>query len=234
MALETIDGTYHLTNLQESHDYAAAREELRLAEIELMRQRETVAEMRRRLPAGARLEDYVFQEGPANLDAGDVPVRRLRLSQLFSAPDRSLIFYHLMFGKRQRQPCPMCTSWVDVIDPLVIHLKQQVDMAVVAATDPAALRALARKRGWRHIRLVSAGDSTFKYDLGSEDREGNQDAAISVFTLDEDGTPRHFYTTHPRMSPDIKTRGIDLFNPIWNYLDLTPEGRGDFVAKLEY
>ena len=74
MALETIDGTYHLTNLQESYDYAAAREELRLAEIQLMRQRETVAEMRRRLPAGARLEDYVFQEGPANLDAGDVPV----------------------------------------------------------------------------------------------------------------------------------------------------------------
>lgn len=234
MASQIIDGIYRLTNLLESPHYTAKRDELRLAEIELMRQQERVAEMRRRLPAGPRLQDYVLQEGPANLDAGDTPVRKLRLSQFFSAPNRSLIIYHMMFGKLQRDPCPMCTSFVDALDPLVIHLKQNVDVAVVAAADLAEFRAHARKRGWRNVRLVSAGDSTFKYDLGSEDRDGNQDSTISVFTLDQDGTPRHFYTAHPRMSPDIKERGIDLLNPIWNYLDLTPQGRGEFVAKLEY
>jgi predicted dithiol-disulfide oxidoreductase (DUF899 family) len=33
------------------------------------------------------------------------------------------------------------------------------------------------------------------------------------------------------MSPDIRERGIDLLNPIWNFLDLTPKGREDFVSQ---
>jgi predicted dithiol-disulfide oxidoreductase (DUF899 family) len=36
------------------------------------------------------------------------------------------------------------------------------------------------------------------------------------------------------MSPEIKERGLDLLNPIWNVLDLTPQGRGDFYAGLAY
>jgi predicted dithiol-disulfide oxidoreductase (DUF899 family) len=54
------------TNLaNESADYLAKRDTLRLAEIELMRQRERVAELRRQLPKGAVVSDYVFEEGPA-------------------------------------------------------------------------------------------------------------------------------------------------------------------------
>jgi predicted dithiol-disulfide oxidoreductase (DUF899 family) len=46
MVKEMIDGTYRQTNLpNESAEYLARREELRLAEIELMRQREHVAEL---------------------------------------------------------------------------------------------------------------------------------------------------------------------------------------------
>ena len=84
------------------------------------------------------------------------------------------------------------------------------------------------------MRLLSAGSSTFKYDLGSEDKEGNQDSAISVFTRDNDGTIHHSYTGHPWLSSDIKERGIDELVPIWNILDLTRQGRGEFYAKLEY
>jgi predicted dithiol-disulfide oxidoreductase (DUF899 family) len=59
------------TNLtDESEEYLARREELRLAEIEEMRQRERVAELRRHLPQGPVVQDYVFQEGPSGLDAG--------------------------------------------------------------------------------------------------------------------------------------------------------------------
>jgi len=36
------------------------------------------------------------------------------------------------------------------------------------------------------------------------------------------------------MSPEIKERGLDLLNPIWNVLYLTPHGRGDFYASLAY
>ena len=57
---------------------------------------------------------------------------------------------------------------------------------------------------------------------------------ISVFTRDRDGTLRHVYSAHPRMAEDIKERGIDLLTPVYNLLDLTPEGRGDWYAKLTY
>ena len=114
MALETINGRLQLTRLtNESADYVARREELRLAELELMRQRERVAAMRRRLPPGAIVQNYAFEEGPPNLDGGDAPVETVRLSDLFSGPDRSLVIYHFMYGKRQTTPCPMCTMWID-------------------------------------------------------------------------------------------------------------------------
>jgi predicted dithiol-disulfide oxidoreductase (DUF899 family) len=227
-------GATNMTRLSESAGYSAGREELRLAEIELMRQRERVAAMRRDLPPGAIVEDYVFEEGPSNLDAGDVPVQTVRLSELFSGPNRSLVIYHLMYGKRQTSPCPMCTMWIDGYNGVAVHLSQNVDFAIAAAADPPALRQHARNRGWRNLRLLSCGDSTFKYDLRSEDAEGNQDSTISVFARDPDGTLRHVYSAHPRMAEDVKERGIDLLTPVYNLLDLTPQGRGDFYGKLAY
>jgi predicted dithiol-disulfide oxidoreductase (DUF899 family) len=149
-----------LTN--ESPEYVARREELRLAEIELMRQR----------------------EGPASLDAGDAPISTVRLSDLFTGPSRSVVIYHLMYGKRQTSPCPMCTMWIEGYNGVAHHLAQNVDFAIAAAAEPAMLRQHARNRGWRNLRLLSCRDSTFKYDLRSEDAEGRQDSTISVFTRD--------------------------------------------------
>jgi predicted dithiol-disulfide oxidoreductase (DUF899 family) len=235
MVNELIDGTFRQTNLKnESAEYLAGREELRLAEIDLMRQRERVAELRRALPVGAILEDYTFTEGPSRLDAGDEPVSTVRLSELFSALTRPLVIYHFMYGKKQANPCPMCTMWIDGYNGVEHHLTQNVDFAIAAAADPATLRAYARKRGWNNLRLLSCGDSTFKYDLGSEDREGRQDSTISVFTKEKDGTIRHHYSAHPRMGQEIKERGIDLMTPVYNVLDLVPQGRGNWYASLNY
>jgi predicted dithiol-disulfide oxidoreductase (DUF899 family) len=235
MVHEMIDGTYRQTNLpNESKEYLARREELRQAEIDLRQQRERVAELRRALPTGAAIQDYEFLEGPAALDDRDEPARRTRLSDLFTAPDRSLIIYHFMFGKKQTKPCPMCTAWIDGFNGIAHHLAQNVDFAIVAAADLPALRAHARTRGWDKLRLLSAGESTFKYDLGSEDGEGNQDSTLSVFTRESDGTLRHFYSVHPRLAEDIEERGIDEYTPIWNIMDLTPQGRGTFYASLDY
>jgi predicted dithiol-disulfide oxidoreductase (DUF899 family) len=229
-----VDGAFWQTNLtNESAEYLAKREELRLAEVELMRQRERVADLRRHLPQGAAIQNYQFEEGPRDLTAGDAPVRAVRLSELFTAPNRSLVIYHLMYGKRQTKPCPMCTAWVDGANGVAHHLAQNLDFAVVAADLPT-LRSHARARGWDRLRLLSAGDSTFKYDLGSEDAEGRQDSAVSVFTRDARGAVRHFYTAHPWMAPDVKERGIDLLVPIWHFLDLTPQGRGNWYTSLDY
>ncbi|HUO49431.1 MAG TPA: DUF899 family protein [Acidimicrobiales bacterium] len=222
------------TRLEESDQYVAARDELRRAEIALMRQREEVAALRRSLPPGPVVDDYTFWEGPRELGAGDEPVTTVRLSELVGPPGRSLVVHHLMYGKRQTSPCPMCTMWIDGFDAVAHHVTQNVDFVVAAAADVPALRAHARARGWHRLRLLSCGDSTFKFDLGSEDEEGNQDSTVSVFTRGADGSVRHVYSAHPSMDPDIPERGIDLLSPVWNLLDLTPEGRGDWYASLEY
>ena len=224
-----------LTRLaDESAEYLAAREELRQAEIDLMRHRERVAAQRRALPQGPLVEDYAFLEGPVELDAGDTPVREVRLSALFTAADRPLIVYHLMYGKKQTSPCPMCTLWIDGFNSSARHIAQNADFAIAAAADLPSLRQFARNRGWDRLRLLSCGDSTFKYDLGSESEEGEQDSTVSVFTRDADGAVRHRYSAHPRMAEDIDQRGIDLLAPVWHLLDLTPGGRGDWFAGLDY
>jgi predicted dithiol-disulfide oxidoreductase (DUF899 family) len=235
MAQQMSNHTLRQTNLpNESVEYLSKRDELRLAEIALMRQRERVAELRRQLPEGAIVQDYVFEEGPATLDAGDAPTRTVRLSELFTGPDRSVVIYHFMYGKKQTSPCPMCTLVIDGWNGVAHHLAQNVDVAIVAAAGPTALRAHARRRGWDKLRLLSCGANTFKYDLGSEERDGGQDSTVSVFTRDGDGTLRHVYSAHPSLADDIKERGLDLLCPVYHILDLTPQGRGDWYAELGY
>jgi predicted dithiol-disulfide oxidoreductase (DUF899 family) len=93
------------TRLQESGQYRRQREELRLAEVDLIDHVERVAALRRRLPNDTIVDDYELIDA----ESGD----RIRLSELFSAPDRALIVYHFMYGKAQTQPCPLCTMWID-------------------------------------------------------------------------------------------------------------------------
>jgi len=92
-----VDGTFRRNTLtNESPEYLAKREELRLAEIELMRPRENVAELSRHLLQGvAPIQDYEFEEGPRDLNGGDGPVRTVRRSELFTKPNRSVVMYHL-------------------------------------------------------------------------------------------------------------------------------------------
>ena len=235
MARKTNGGVRRQTNLKtESANYVAKRDELRLAEIALMRQRERVAHLRRALPQGPTVKDYAFEEGPRDLRAGDAPLRKVRLSELFTAKNRAVVVYHFMYGKAQTDPCPLCTMWIDGYDAAAPHFTQNADFAVVAAAETAAIGAHAASRGWRNLRLLSAGNSTFKYDLGSEEADGTQTEWISVFTRDGDGTVRHIYSKGAQMADNRRERGIDLLSPVWNLLDLTPNGRGDWYPLLHY
>lgn len=218
----------------ETADYIAAREALRQAEIDLMRQREKVAAQRRALPPGPPVDDYVFIEGHADLDADDTPVREVALSELFTAPGRPLIVYQFMYGKLQTEPCPMCTMWIDGFNGIAPHIARKADFVIAAAAELPALRQHARNRGWHRLRFLSCGDSTFKYDTAGEDEDGEQDSTVSVFIRDGDGTVRHFYSAHPRMSDDVDERGIDLLAPAWHLLDLTPRGRDGWEPSLDY
>lgn len=214
------------TRLQESDQYRRQREELRLAEVDLIDHVERVAALRRRLPSDTVVDDYELTDA----GSGD----RIRLSELFSAPDRALIVYHFMYGKAQTQPCPLCTMWIDGYNAAAPHLTQNADFAVVAAAEPADLSAHAAVRGWSNLRLLSAGDTTFKYDLGSEEADGTQTEWISVFTRGSDSTVRHVYSRGAQLAGDRRERGIDLLSPVWHLLDRTPRGRGDWYPSLNY
>jgi predicted dithiol-disulfide oxidoreductase (DUF899 family) len=218
----------------ESAAYRTQRSELLAAEIALKDQIERVATLRRALPLDTAVDDYAFEEIAASLAAGEAEApRHVRLSQLFDRPDQTLVLVHFMYGKQQTTPCPMCTLWADGYDGIVPHLRQRVSFVVAIAGDVGAFRRYARERGWRHLRVVSSAPSSIKVDLGFEDAEGRQKPGASVFRLGADGKVRHFTSVCALLTPD-HFRGMDLLTPFWSFLDLTPEGRGDFLPKRSY
>ena len=216
----------------ESDRYRRARDDLLEAEIALRDQRERVAELRRKLPWDTAVEDYVFHEGPAGLDR-DGPITEVRLSDLVDDPDKPLIVYQCMYGGAQTEPCFMCAMWVDGFNGVARHIGRNVNFAGVTEIGIASLRSWARDRGWHDLRLLSSAGSTFKTDLKFQDEEGHQFPGLSVFTRASDGTPRHFYSGSAIMR-ESEYRGVDLYTPVWNLLDLTPQGRGDWWPSLDY
>lgn len=197
--------------------YAAARERLRLAEIELMLQRERVAEQRRALPIGPPVEDYVFGSGDGELS----------LSSLFSDPSRPLVLYHFMFGKKQEHACPMCSMWVDGWNGVADHLAESVDFAVITSGSVDATAALVEEHGWTNLQVLSAADNTFKLDIGGEDADGNQLPFVSVYEKTADGIRLTY--SGSALQGDDHYRGVDLLSPVWHILDLTKPGRRDWM-----
>lgn len=210
------------------------REELLAAEVALNEQREKVAALRRRLPLDTPVEeDYVFAEGPADLtqnEPGDMV--ETRLNELFAPGKDSLILIHFMFAEAADNPCPMCSMWTDGYDAVAEHVAQNANLVLVAKAEIGRLRAFAARRGWRRLRLLSSHDTSFNADFGMED-DFSQWPGVSVFRKGDDGRVYHFYTGTAPIGPAFG-RGIDLLSPVWHFLDLLPEGRGDWYPSLNY
>jgi len=211
----------------ESKQYRAARKALLEAELGLRRQAEEVAALRRRLPPGGEVpQDYVFmsERGP------------LKLSQLFERGD-TLVAYSFMYGPQMKAACPMCTSMLDALDGNAHHIAQRTNLVVIAKSALPRILEHAKARGWRRLRLLSSAENTYNRDYHGENEEGAQMPMMNVF-VKRDGKIRHFYGSEMLYAPEEKgqnARHIDLMWPLWNVLDLTPEGRGtDWYPKLEY
>ena len=218
----------------ESADYQQRREELLAAEIALKDQVERVATLRRQLPVGMRVPDYVFREGPPDLiqqDAADFA--DVRLSDLFTDGHDTLIVDHLMFAAADDEPCVMCSMWADGYNTVWPHIVQRASFVLVAKAEIGKLRGFARRRGWDRIRLLSSHDSTFNRDFGMEEADGTQNPGLSVFTRTPDGAVYHRYTTGAELD-EQNNRGIDLCTPVWNLFDLLPQGRGDWYPSHSY
>jgi len=216
----------------ESPAYRAARDELLRAESALRDRIEEVAALRRRLPDGGPVEDYVFDA------AGEYDVPEpVRLSELFSHGRQSLIVYSFMFGPDEERPCASCTSVIDGLNGIAAHVLERVDLVAVARSPLPRLAQFARSRGWNRIPLLSSARNDYNRDYLAEDEQGHQLPMLNVFVRRPEGI-RHFWGSellHDTDAGDDAPRHLDLIWPLWNLLDLTPEGRGlDWNPRLSY
>jgi predicted dithiol-disulfide oxidoreductase (DUF899 family) len=220
----------------ETKAYRSARDKLLRAEMDLRRQIERVAAMRRKLPPGGPLpQDYAFEEGGADL--GDAhTVRTVTLSELFQPGKDSLIVYSYMYGPGMARPCPSCTSILDGLNGTALHAAQRVNLVVVAKSPIGRIREFARGRGWRNLRLLSSGGNSYNRDYRGETANGSQIPSLNVF-VKRGGKIHHVYNTELVFAPREKgqdPRHVDSVWPLWNLFDYTPDGRGDWYPKLSY
>lgn len=212
----------------ETARYRAARNRLLKKEMKLRSDIEKVSAERRRLPqGGAPPEDYVF-------DSANGPVT---LSKLFEPGTNTLMVYNFMFGPLMAEPCPYCSSILDSVDGAAPHVMQRVSLAVVARSPIERILAFARERGWRHLRLLSSASNAYNRDYLGETDTGDQLPMMNVFTRRR-GRVYHAWATEMFFAPRGRgqdPRHVDLIWPVWNLLDMTPEGRGaKWGPKLRY
>ncbi len=218
----------------ETPAYRKARDRLLKAERKLHHQVLAVAELRRGLPEGGIVQDYVFEEGAAD-PADRTEAHPVRLSELFDPGKHTLVLYSYMYGPKMAQPCPMCSSFLDGLNGNAAHIRQRVSLAVSAKSPVQRIRDVARERGWSQLRLISSANNTYTRDYHGEAADGDQIPMLNVFTR-SGGKIRHFYGSEGALAPEPghDPCHLDLMWPLWNVLDLTPEGRGDWYPKLNY
>jgi predicted dithiol-disulfide oxidoreductase (DUF899 family) len=211
----------------ESAEYRAARTALLAEEIELRRHLERVAAQRRALPPGGEVKgDYRFEgeSGPSDF-AG-----------LFGDKD-TLAVYSFMFGPQRERPCPMCTNLLGPLDANARDIGQRMSLVVLARSPLARLQAFGRERGWQALRLYQDLNDKYSRDYFGLAPDGSEIPSLNIFTR-KDGTIRHFWSgemTGDSADPGQDPRGAPDLAPLWNVLDMTPEGRdATWYPKLSY
>jgi predicted dithiol-disulfide oxidoreductase (DUF899 family) len=235
----------------ESADYRVARDRLLEQEIELRRAMEAVAASRRELPPGGVVpEDYVFQGA-----AWDGVLTDVSLSELFAPGKDSLAIYSFMFPRDpgdktpgpaggqtallplEEGPCPTCVAFLDQLDGAVEHVAQHLNFAVVAKAPLERVLTFAEERGWGRLRLLSSAANTYNRDYHAETAEGDQRPILTIFHRDGDAI-RHFWSSelfYAPWDPGQDPRHVGTLEPLWNLLDLTPEGRpADWNEQFSY
>jgi predicted dithiol-disulfide oxidoreductase (DUF899 family) len=212
-------------------EWLASRTAFLAKEKEFTRLRDELSRERRDLPWVKVEKQYVF----------DGPSGRETLADLFEGRSQ-LILYHFMFSPESDEGCPHCSFWADNFDGIDVHLNQRdVTFAAVSRASLARIEPFEQRMGWS-FKWVSSAGNDFNYDyqasftpeavqsdaaffnyattgVGFPDREG-----ASVFYRDESGAIFHTYACY--------SRGIDILNGAYNFLDLVPKGRDE--AGLEF
>lgn len=206
--------------------WVAERVAFMAKEKEFTRLRDELTRQRRDLPWVRVTKSYVF-DGPRGKET---------LAELFDGRSQ-LVVYHFMFSPSWSEACKSCSFWADNFNGIDIHLAHRdITFLAISRAPLPKLEAYKRRMGWS-FKWVSAGESDFNYDFhvsfapeaakngtayynyGTGTPVQEDMPGISVFYKDEQGDVYHTYSAY--------SRGIDLVNGAYNYIDLTPKGRDE-------
>ena len=208
-----------------------ARKRLLTEEKEFTRLRDRLSQSRRDLPWELVDKSYVF-EGPNG---------KTNLADLFAGRSQ-LIVYHFMFDPDWQEGCKSCSFWADNFEGFYAHLNQRdVTLVAISRAPWSRIAPFKRRMGWSFPWVSSAGtDFNFDYRVSFTPDElatgavdynyGERKTAmtelpgISLFYKDEAGQIFHTYSCY--------SRGLDMLNAAYHYLDLVPTGRDE--AGLPY
>jgi predicted dithiol-disulfide oxidoreductase (DUF899 family) len=213
----------------ESQDYTKARKALLAEEIEVRRHVTRLAEQVQALPQGPVVaKDYRFK---------DENGAEVGLADLFG-DHNTLVTYFWMYGPDRERPCPMCTNLLGGINGNAADIKQRAAFKVFGRSPVERQKAFAMERGWRDLDFVQiAGDDYALDHAGLDPEKGYEYPIFAVFKRDGDQV-RYFYVAEmpsDAADPGQDPRGAVDIAPLWNILDVTPEGRGsDWYPKLSY
>lgn len=207
-------------------EWVKARKQLLEEEKALQKQRDKLAEKRRALPWVKVEKEYTFESEDGPISLGD----------LFGGSSQ-LVVQHFMFHPDWDEGCKSCSFWADNFDRLVTHLKAR-DTAFTAISRAPLDKLLAYKKrlGWSMPWVSSnansfnqdfnvsfspeelaAGNCTYNYRQTS--RVGPEMPGFSVFYRSPEGVIYHTYSCY--------ARGLDPFNPVYQFLDIVPKGRNE-------
>ena len=215
-----------ITFPNETREYRTIRDKLLVAENELRDKVEAVAALRRSLPMGGQVgEEYEFK----NLDNESIS-----LSGLFQDNKDSLLIYSYMLADDYNAPCPACTSIIDALEGTALHLTQVANLAVVISGSIEQAKQIKQARGWKNITILSCDGNDYNRHYFGETNDGSQMPMMNVFHK-QGSKIFHFWGSELLYTPrDGHPRHMDLLWPLWNALDLTPEGRADDLPMLDY
>ncbi len=203
-------------------EWLEARKALLAEEKAFTSARDALSARRRTLP-WVEVEKTYTLEGPNG---------RQTLTEVFG-PSNQLIVYHFMYGPEWEEPCPLCSFWADNFDRLAPHLAARDTAFVAISSAPYPMLKRFRERlDWQFTWLSSAG-TTFNQDFGVSPHPGkpldynfgkkieamDELPGVSVFARGKDEKVYHTYSCY--------SRGLDMLNTAYHYLDLTPKGRDE-------
>ncbi len=222
--LKTFAGTKE-HKVVASKAWDAARKKLLLEEKKFTKLRDALNAKRRALPWVKVEKDYVF----------DAPGGKESLGDLFGGK-RQLIIWHFMFGPDWKEGCSHCSLWADSFNGNVVHMAaRDTTMLAVSRAPLPKIEPFQKRMGWG-FKWVSSFNTDFNYDyqasFSKEDfRRGKavynykviqpfSDELHGVSVFYKDGKDvYHTYSTY--------SRGVDMLNNAYQYLDLTAKGRDE-------